>query len=99
KSFLSVRLAPWIATTEFGHSLVDLFDKLEPIDQLDLERYVDEEVDELGFNEGLNKFSKSFIELRYPHEPQTPKSYGSDIVYFSRAMSNAVFKIARARNV
>lgn len=99
KSFLSVREAPWTARTKFGHSLVDLFLKLEPKDRLDLEHYMEAEEEELSLDEGINRFSTTFIEIRYPHEPQSQKSYGSDIIYFSRSMSNAVIKIAKARNM
>jgi HEPN domain-containing protein len=99
KSFLAKRLAPWTATTQKGHSLVDLFDAIAPDDRrlvLETSTQLDHSV---KFEDSIRKFDRLFEIGRYPHEPNAPNAVGSDVVYFARHVHSVVLAVAKRRNV
>jgi hypothetical protein len=75
------------ATTEYGHSIVTMFERIAPDIQADLpacSREVDAEVD---LRKQLTKHDGIFVSVRNWYEPQAPWSLGSDVVYFARPRS------------
>jgi len=99
KSFLAYRLAPWTATTQKGHSLVELFAMIGKDDRRDLLDASLEADPSLNFEQSIRHFDRLFERARYAHEPNAPKSIGSDVVYFARHVHAMVLAIARRRHV
>jgi len=97
KTFLAKRVEPWRAETERGHSYVTLFKALSANDREDLSVYFNRQDYLLSLEDGLCQFSGLFVELRYPYERTAPHRYGSDVIYFARALCDAVCEIGRVR--
>jgi hypothetical protein len=97
KAFLAKRESPWVAETEHGHPHLDLFKKLSDEDRQHLGQYFDQESAGMSLMEGLQKFSRLFVDLRYPYETNAPRSYGSEVVYFARALCDSVYNLGMAR--
>jgi len=99
KSFLATLHKTGRATTEHGHSIVTMFERISPVlqDELlacsaDIDAAVDL-VTELKKHDGI------FVSARYWYEPTAPISVGSDVVYFARHLCESVFLLGRKRGV
>jgi len=97
KSFLAVRHSTGHATTEYGHELVKLWEKIDVQTQAELlacSREIDASV---AFGESISKFDRVFVSSRYWYEPSAALSAGSDIIYFARHTCEAVFLLGKKR--
>lgn len=98
KSFLAKRIEPWVATTNRGHSLVELFGQLSAVDQqaiLEASASIDTSI---TFEHEISRFDKHFELGRYLHEPTALSSVGSDVIDFARHLYTVVQAIAEIRN-
>lgn len=99
KSFLAIKDEYGKSKTASGHALVNLYEKFDAQDNLDLiesMRQINPEVDIL---ENLQKFDGTFTKFRYRYEPNGLYSVGSDIVYFARNLCDAIFLLGNVRGV
>jgi HEPN domain-containing protein len=99
KSFLATRNAKGHATTERGHGIVEMFERVEPEIKsvlLACSNEVDPAVEFLG---QLRKHDRIFLSARYWYERTAPRSVGSDIVDFARHVCDSVFLLGQKRGV
>lgn len=99
KSFLATRLSTGNATTEFGHNLTKLYERIAPDMRADLVACSVELDSTVVFEEQLTKYEGLFTEARYRYEPGAPFSVGSDTVHFARHMCESVFILGKKRGV
>jgi HEPN domain-containing protein len=95
KSLFATRYKSGRATTDRGHSIVEMFNRLDPKLQAVL-LHCSEEIDpSINLLVELQKHDKLFVSARYWYEPTTPNSVGSDSVYFARHLCETVFLLGK----
>jgi HEPN domain-containing protein len=99
KSFLAKQDERGFVETERGHALTDLFGRIAESDRFEIERSsmdIDDKVDLLS---ELNRFDRAFTQTRYRYEKQAQSAVSSDVIYFSRHLSNTVFHLGLKRGI
>jgi HEPN domain-containing protein len=99
KSFLAERNGRGQSTTERGHGLTALFDRLAKRDTDDLLACWAEIEPGANLREALMKFDGTFTKARYFYEPDAPRVVSSDLVYLSRHVCEAAYMVAMKRGV
>lgn len=95
KSFLAARHKTGRASTEHGHSIVTMFERISPELQSELlasSADIDPAIDLVS---EIKKHDGIFVSARYWYEPTAPISGGSDIVYFARHLCESVFLLGK----
>jgi HEPN domain-containing protein len=99
KSFLATRLRTGHATTDKGHSLYDMFERIDLQTQAEIIACSNEIESSIDFLSELKKHDGVFVSARYWYEPTVCFSVGSDIVYFARHACDSVFLLGDKRGV
>jgi hypothetical protein len=99
KSFLATRLATGHATTDFGHDIVTLYERITPEIRVDLLACSAEVDAAVSLVEQLKRHDGIFKAARYFYEPTAPFSVGSDTVHFARHPCEVVFLLGKKRGV
>lgn len=99
KSFLSTRHKTGRATTEHGHGIVTMFERISPALQAELLACSSEIDTTIDLVTEMKKYDGIFVSARYCYEPTAPVSIGSDIIYFARHLCESVFLLGKKRGV
>jgi len=99
KSFLAIRHRTGHATTGQGHSLNDLFKRIDSKTQAEIIACSNEVEPSIDFLSELKKHDGVFLSARYWYEPTARISIGSDFVYFARHACDSAFLLGRKRGV
>ena len=95
KAFLAKRLTTGFATTEFGHNLSTLYQKIPDGTRNDLVEFFNVLDPSINLEAALKEQEKIFTAGRYFYEPTAPKSVGTDTIYFARHFCDGVLAFAR----
>lgn len=99
KSFLAQEDKYGYPSTERGHPLVDLFSKIDSVDQAEIIRFSKQIDSAYDIYASLEKFNDIFTDARYRYERTAVKSVGNDIVIFARHLCDAIFELGKSRGV
>jgi hypothetical protein len=99
KSFLAIRLTTGHATTDFGHGLFNLYERIAPNIRTALIQCSIEIDPAVAFEDQLKKHDGIFTKDRYFYEPTAHSSVGSDTVHFARHLCEVVLVFGRKSGV
>jgi hypothetical protein len=99
KSFLAQEDEHGYPSTQRGHTLIDLFAKIECVDQAQIIRFLTQKDSTYDVHSSLLKFNEIFITARYSYEKYAAKSVSNDIVIFARDLCDAIFELGKSKGV